>query len=197
MSQIPFRIIEGTGERRESLLNEAELIAAARLGDTAAFEQLYEYYRDRIYNVIYYSLNEVEQTEDVLQTVFVKVFQSLPHFRFESSLLTWMYRITLNECKNRRRRFGLFVPISQIRDGLEEPDPAPGPEDLHASARRRQIVRLAVMNLKPKYRNAVVLRYLEEMSYEKIAETLRCSPGTVASRLSRALEILARQLSRF
>ncbi len=137
----------------------------------------------------------MEQAEDVLQTVFIKIFRSLPYFRFESSLLTWMHRITLNECKNRRRRFALFVPISRIQDGLEEPDPAPRPDDLHASAQRLQMVRQAVMNLKPKYRSVVVLRYLEEMSYEKIAETLECSSGTVASRLSRALEILAAKLS--
>lgn len=195
-SQIPFRVLDGAGNRKEELRDEQELIAAAQHGYTAAFQQLYDHYRDRIYNVIYYSLDDLQQAEDVLQSVFVKVFRSLPTFRFESSLLTWMYRITLNECKNRKRGPRLFVPISKIREGLEEPDPGPGPEDLHAAGQRSRMVRHAVMNLKPKYRSVVILKYLEEMSYEKIAQTLHCSPGTVASRLSRALEILAARLSR-
>jgi len=194
MSQIPFRVIDGAGNRNEQLRDEQVLIVSAQHDDTLAFQQLYDHYRDRIYNVIYYSLDDRQQAEDVFQSVFVKVFESLSGFRFESSFLTWMYRITLNECKNRKRRPQLFVPISKIREGLEEPDPGPGPEDLHASGQRSRLVRRAVMNLKPKYRSVIILKYIEEMSYEKIAETLDCSPGTVASRLSRALEILGTRL---
>jgi len=180
--------------KRQTPSGEQDLIAAAQHGDTGAFQELYEYYRERVYNLIYYSLNDVQQAEDAFQTVFVKVFKALPHFRLESSFHTWMYRIALNECKNRKRRPRLFVPISNISDGRDEPDPSPGPDALHASNQSAQIVRRAVMNLKPKYRTVVILKYLEEMSYEEIAVTLGCSPGTVASRLCRALQILEKRL---
>jgi RNA polymerase sigma-70 factor (ECF subfamily) len=191
-----FRLIEGSAnEKSTNLPTEEELIRAAQSGDTAAFQELYDHYRDRVYSLIYYSLNDAHQVEDALQTVFVKVFQALPFFRLESSFLTWIYRVALNECKNRRRRQKLFVSMNEIRNGgLEEPGPGPAPDSLHESRQIAQQVRIAVMALKPKYRQVVILKYLEELSYEEVAAVVGCSAGTVASRLYRALQILEAKL---
>lgn len=194
MKPLKFELIEGSRGTESLQPNERSLILSAQQGDTAAFKELYERYRERVYNLIHYSLENVEQAEDVLQTVFVKVFQALPFFRLESGFLTWIYRVALNECKNRKRSRRIFVPIAAVEKGDEQAHPGPGPDDVHAAQQLSAIVRDAVKGLKPKYRIVVVLKYLEEMSYEEVAETLGCSTGTVASRLYRALEMLETRL---
>jgi RNA polymerase sigma-70 factor (ECF subfamily) len=179
------------------LLNERELILATQRGDTGAFKELYEYYSDRIFTLLSYSLNDSAAAEDALQTVFVKVFEALPFFRLESSFLTWIYRVALNECKNRKRRRKLFVPISRETEDSHHIDPGPAPDHQHAVQQASRLIHDAVMDLKPKYRAVVVLKYLEELSYEEIAVVLSCSQGTVATRLHRALAILEKKLRQF
>lgn len=168
--------------------DERELVAGVRGGDRAAFREIYERYRDRVYRLIFYSLNERLLAEDILQTVFLKIYRSLPGFRFESSLSTWIYRIALNECMNQnRRRNPEHVPIESILGSGEDIDTALAPDDQHARNELQRIVQQTVFDLPPKLRSVVVLKYLEELSYDQIAEVLECAPGTVASRLNRAL----------
>ena len=85
---------------------ERATVIAAQQGDRDAFKELYERYRDRVYNFIFYSLSDELMAEDVLQIVFVKIYRGLPNFRFDASLATWIYRITLNECLNQQRGRG-------------------------------------------------------------------------------------------
>lgn len=174
--------------------HETELVVLAQQGNRSAFQQLYEHYRDRIYSLILYSLPDRSQAEDAMQTVFVKVYQTLPFFRRESSFSTWIYRVALNECKNRRRRKRLFLSLSDFQDGRNEPDQKPSPHELHASRQMDHLVQKAILELRPKHRTVVVLKYVEELSYEEMAAVLGCSRGTVASRLSRALEALEEKL---
>lgn len=190
-----FQVLRRSPESA-SLPGERDLVLRAQQGDTGAFKQLYDHYKDRIHTVIYYSLRDDDATEDVLQTVFVKVFQALPLFRLESCFLTWVYRVALNECKNRRRRRKLFVPISDAEEVWNKYDPGALPDAQHASEQMQQEVRVAVLALRPKLRAVVVLRYIEDLSYEEIAAVLGSSPGTVASRLHRALAVLESRLSR-
>ena len=198
MANKSYRLIYGLQPAiGNPLLNERELILAAQKGDTGAFKELYEYYSDRIFTLLSYSLNDSAAAEDALQTVFVKVFEALPFFRLESSFLTWIYRVALNECKNRKRRRKLFVPISRETEDLHHIDPGPAPDHQHAVQQASRLIHDAVMDLKPKYRAVVVLKYLEELSYEEIAVVLGCSQGTVATRLHRALAILEKKLRRF
>jgi len=175
-------------------LDERTTVIAAQEGDRDAFRLLYERYRDRVYNFIFYSIGDQLRAEDVLQIVFVKIFRGLPGFRFESSLATWIYRIALNECLNQQRKRGIQqVPFEALLGSDEEPSAAA--TDLqHAESERREIVHRALMELSPKLRSVVALRYLEELSYEEIASVLDCSAGTVASRLNRALSQLEQQL---
>jgi RNA polymerase sigma-70 factor, ECF subfamily len=175
-------------------LDERAIVIAAQQGDKEAFKVLYDRYRDRVYNFIFYSIGEQLRAEDLLQVVFVKIFRGLPGFRFEASLATWIYRIALNECLNQQRRRGIQqVPFEALLGSDEEP--ASAAADLqHAESERREIVHRAVMELSPKLRAVVALRYIEELSYEQIAEVLECSAGTVASRLNRALGQLEKRL---
>ena len=174
------------------LPNERELLLAAQQGDASAFKELYEHYCDRIYNVIRYSLKDAAAAEDALQNVFIKVYEALPCFRLESSFLTWVYRVAINECKNRKRSRWFFTSLEEISDNLNHAHPAP--DALHAADELKESVRLAVLQLRPKYRQVVALKYSEDLSYEEIAAILKCSPGTVASRLHRALDLLEKRL---
>ncbi|MFP5264774.1 MAG: RNA polymerase sigma factor [Blastocatellia bacterium] len=167
----------------------------AQRGDRCAFKALYESYRDRVYNIIFYSMGDELASEDILQIVFIKIYRGLPGFRFEASLATWIYRITLNECLNQQQRRGAqYVPFEAILGSDDEFDSAAPPDLEHADKERREIIRRAMMELPPKLRDVIALKYLEGLSYEEIAAVLGCAPGTVASRLSRALEKLETRL---
>ncbi|HVG22253.1 MAG TPA: RNA polymerase sigma factor [Blastocatellia bacterium] len=174
---------------------ERELIVGAQRGDRSAFKTLYDRYRDRVYNLIFYSMGDELVSEDILQVVFIKIYRGLPGFRFEANLATWIYRITLNECLNQQRRRGAqYVPFEAILGSDDEFDTAAPPDLEHAEKERREIIRGAMMELTPKLRDVIALKYLEGLSYEEIASVLECAPGTVASRLNRALEQLEARL---
>jgi RNA polymerase sigma-70 factor, ECF subfamily len=174
---------------------ERAIIIAVQRGDRDAFKDLYERYRDRVYNIVFYSMGDESRAEDVLQIVFVKIYKGLSNFRFEASLATWIYRIALNECLNQQRRRGAqHVPFEALLGSDEELDSGPAADAQHAEGERREIVHRAVMELSPKLRAVVALKYLEGLSYDEIASVLECSAGTVASRLNRALGELEARL---
>ncbi|HKP87784.1 MAG TPA: RNA polymerase sigma factor [Blastocatellia bacterium] len=174
---------------------ERDLVVAAQRGDRNAFKALYDRYRDRLYNLIFYALGDELWAEDVLQIVFIKIYKGLPSFRFEAALATWVYRITVNECMNQQQRRGAeYVPFEAILGSDVEYDPESPPDLQHADNERREIIHQAVMELPPKLRAVVALKYLEGLSYDEIASALECKPGTVASRLNRALSELEARL---
>jgi len=174
---------------------ERDLVVAAQRGDRSAFKALYDRYRDRVYNLIFYALGDELRTEDVLQIVFIKIYKGLPSFRFEAAFATWIYRIVINECLNQQQRRGAeYVPFEALLGSDNEFDPDSQPDLQHADNERREIIHQAVMELPPKLRAVVALKYLEGLSYEEIASTLECAPGTVASRLNRALTELEARL---
>ncbi|HSB08522.1 MAG TPA: RNA polymerase sigma factor [Blastocatellia bacterium] len=182
------------GERRIDT-EDRQLVEAAQSGDGNAFKALYERYRDRVYNLSFYSLGETLWAEDVLQIVFLKVFRGLSEFRFESEFATWIYRITLNECRNQlRRKPAPYVPLEAILGGIEESDSRDLPDAEQLERERRQIIQRALMDMSTKLRTVVVLKYVEGLSYDEIARVLECAPGTVASRLNRALSGLEARL---
>ena len=177
---------------------DRELVVAAQGGDAGAFRELYEAYRDRIYSLVVYSIGDPSQTQDVLQTVFFKIFRGLRSFRFQSSLSTWIYRIAHNECQDHhRRRSAPHVPLEAILGSGDEIDGRPTSDDQHAQQERETIIRQALMQLPFKMREVVVLKYVEGLSYEEMSKALGCAPGTVASRLNRALAALEERLRPF
>ena len=174
---------------------EQATVIAAQQGDRDAFKVLYDRYRDRVYNIIFYSMGDELRAEDVLQIVFVKIYRGLPSFRFEASLSTWIYRIALNECLNQQRgRKAQHIPFEALLGSDEELDSGSAADLRHAEGERREIVHRAVMELPPKLRAVVALKYLDGLSYEEIGSVLECSQGTVASRLNRALSQLEARL---
>src|ERR1700720_1723041 len=119
-------------QEKHSDLEERELVAAACRGDRAAFKRLYDLFRDRVYNVAFYSLGEELWAEDVLQIVFLKIYRGLAGFRHEAGLATWIYRIALNECQNQLRRRGpRQVRLEEILGSAEDLDPRALPDADH------------------------------------------------------------------
>lgn len=174
---------------------ERHLIQAVQRGDSAAFRELYDDYRERIYNLVAYSIGDPLQTQDVLQTIFLKVFRGLANFRFQSSLSTWIYRIAHNECHNHHRtRRATHVPLEAILGSNHEMDTKPISHEQHVRKERETIIQQTLMQLPFKMREVVVLKYIEGLSYEEMGRILRCAPGTVASRLNRALTELEERL---
>ncbi|KAF0250317.1 MAG: ECF subfamily RNA polymerase sigma-24 factor [bacterium] len=173
---------------------ELDLIVAAQQGDISAFKQLYQSYRDKIYNLIFYLLGQTMLAEDVLQMVFIKAYQALPSFRFQGQFVSWLYRIAINECHDQQKRLAAYVPLETILGTGEELDLNLAPDKIHAQGQRQEIIQAALSQLSTNLREVVVLKYLEGLSYEEIALVLDCSTGTVASRLSRALTQLEKSL---
>lgn len=171
---------------------DARLIGQCQQGDREGFRALFEAYRDRVYTLAAYFSGDEATAKDVTQEVFVKLFQRIGDFRGNSLFDTWLYRLVMNTCMDERRRSRRFVPL-QLLTGVNQMT-----RESHEQDRMRAeiagLVQAAVKRLTPKLRLPVVLRYVEELSYEEIAAVLGCSQGTVASRLNRAHRILGREL---
>lgn len=172
---------------------DRNLLEACRRGDREALRALFDATKDRVYSIAVWFAADEAAAKDVTQEVFLKLFSSIGRFRGESAFGTWLYRLVVNVCMDERRRQRRLVPL-----GREEETSQPagvGPQERHlASRQRREAVRAALAQLSPKLRLPIVLRYLEELSYEEIARVLGCGKGTVASRLSRGHRELARRL---
>jgi RNA polymerase sigma-70 factor, ECF subfamily len=172
---------------------DARVIRACQAGDREAFRLLFEAYKDRVFSIACYSLGDKAAADDVTQQVFVKLFTRIGQFRGESEFTTWLYRLVINSCLDERRRRRRFLPVEEfapMSKAIYRKSPDTGYE-------RREIagsVREAIGGLKPKMRLPILLKYIEGLSYEEIAEVLGCSKGTVASRLNRAHKALAKRL---
>ncbi len=169
------------------------MLEACQKGDREAFRVLYEIYKDRVYSLALLFSGGNDAARDLAQEVFLKLFSVIGQFQSGSSFDTWLYRIVVNVCMDEHRRNRRLVFLDHNADVfLRSGDGTP--EDDMSRKSVTECVRRAVSELKPKLRVPIVLRYIEGLSYEEIAAVLRCSPGTVASRLNRAHRALAKKL---
>ncbi len=173
-------------------LPDESVIAACQRGDREAFSLLFETYQHRVYSIALYSLGGDEAlAKDVAQQVFLKLITGIQGFRRESAFTTWLYRLVVNACTDERRRLRRFLPFSDVQRMAVDKDE----EAVLAREEISAAVRDAIMRLKPKLRMPILLKYVEGLSYEEIADVLGCSTGTVASRLNRGHKELARKLA--
>jgi RNA polymerase sigma-70 factor (ECF subfamily) len=183
-------------------LEDHELVAQLQAGIESAYETLLVRYQQPVYNLVWRLLGDPSETSDVVQEVFLKIFRNIHTFRGNSSLKTWVYRIAVNEAHNHRRWFsrhhGAEVGLAQedTSRSYEEilPDPGRTPYDLTLDQETRALLEEALAKLNPKFRAAVVLRDIEDLSYEEIAQVLDLSMGTVKSRILRGREALRKIL---
>lgn len=174
--------------------NGREVIEACQRGEHDAFSALFEANKDKVYSIaLRYSGNEA-MAMDIAQETFLKVLSSIPDFRGEAAIDSWLYRVVVNCCLDQQRRRRRLKPLVEDFFDLFR---APGETVLHELLRSemQQHVQAVVARLAPEQRIVVILRYTEGLSYEQIAEILGCSAGTVASRLNRAHKVLERRLS--
>ncbi len=182
--------------------DDLELLRRFASGDAAAFDDIVRTYQGRIVTLCRYLLGNAADADDAAQDVFVKAFKNLKNFRPEAALYTWLYRIAVNTCIDRRRRpfFLSFFRADEGGEGSDEPFPglqseAPSPEQLVESQQISEEIQRALKKLSPKLRAAIVLKEIEGLRYEEIGEVLEISLGTVKSRISRAREELKRTLT--
>jgi RNA polymerase sigma-70 factor, ECF subfamily len=181
---------------------EDALVTALSQGAEDAYEILIQRYQQPVYSLVCRLMNDPGDAPDIVQEVFLKVFRNIGAFRGNSSLKTWIYRIAVNEAYNHRRWFCRHqkqeVALSS-EEGLPNQadnmtDPGRSPFDQAADHETRALVEHALEKLNPKFRAAVVLRDIEDLSYEDIATVLDISLGTVKSRILRGREALRKIL---
>jgi RNA polymerase sigma-70 factor, ECF subfamily len=153
-------------------------------GDDSAFKLLMQRHKEKVRNIIYMTLNNSGLVDDITQEVFLTVYRNLYGFRFESQFTTWLYRITINKCKDHLRKMkirSIFIPI---KENEEDPVYIPPAESRDIA----EVVRGAIKELPEKLRVPLMLKDIEGMSYQEIAESMQCEIGTVKSRIFRARE---------
>jgi len=187
---------------------EAAIVAELKSGSEAAYAWLIGEFQQPVYGLIYRVVNDPADAADTTQEVFLKVFRGMKQFHAESSLKTWIYRIALHEAANRRRWWFRhkahemsIEPAEPDMPGLGEntvqvalTDHADSPFDRVAQQEVQQRVDEELRKIPEPYRTTLILRDLEEMSYEEIAEVLEISLGTVKSRLTRGRDALRQRL---
>ena len=183
-----------TGE--QSLSNEStegHVIARCQQGDREALRLLFETYKDRVYSIAMYSLGSDEHVAaDVTQQVFLKLMTRIGQFRGDAEFATWLYRLVVNTCRDEQRKQRRWVPLG---DSIVMTSPVKQTQGRqYARKEMSQQVQKAIGQLKPKLRWPILLKYVEGLSYEEIAQVLGCSKGTVASRLNRGHKALSRKL---
>ena len=167
---------------------EDELIRDTLQGDSQAYGQLVLKYQDRLFSAMLHVVGSVDEAEDVVQDSFVQAYIKLNTFQGNSRFFTWLYRIAFNNALSRRRRRRADVSIDQGREltGREPEDRHEAPDEPLMREERVALVKAAMVRLTEEHRTILVLREMQEMAYEEIADILGINIGTVRSRLSRA-----------
>lgn len=162
------------------------LIKRFKDGDKTAFNKLVAKHKDKVRNLVFLTLGDSDYVDDISQDVFISIFHKLGDFRFESKFTTWLYRITVNKCRDylrKKRVRSIFVP-------MQDSDEGPSTRIRSESIDVPGLVRKAIVRLPDKLRIPLILRDIDGFSYKEIAEKLDCEVGTVKSRIFRARESL-------
>ena len=166
--------------------DDFSLIKRFNEGDESVFPELMRKHKEKVRNIIYLTLGNSNTVDDLAQEVFLTVYRNLAHFRFECRFTTWLYRITVNKCKDQRRKMkirNVFIPIKENEIELSYSTDTDSREV-------KEIVRDAITKLPDKLRIPLMLKDIEGFSYQEIAELVECEIGTVKSRIFRARENL-------
>jgi RNA polymerase sigma factor, sigma-70 family len=176
-------------------MSDEALITAFQSGDHDVYRFLVERHQERIRNLLFSIFHDRDFIDDLAQEVFIKAYQALPRFRFEASFYTWLYRIAVNKSRDelRKKKLRRFFSFQTLDEGIETElnvRLSVPPEDRDT----QELVALGLQSLPEKFRTAVVLKDIDGLSYEEIAEVMQCELGTVKSRISRARSMLRKVL---
>ncbi len=157
------------------------------------FEDVVARYDRRLFNVMYGMTGDYHDALDLTEETFIKALKAYPHFRGDSDVFTWLYRIAVNTLKKQHRKRARRAELWQEHLEADPPatsEPSSGDRAI-IEEERSQVVRQAISQLPEVFREAITLRYIDEMSYEEVAEAAGCNMGTVKSRIARAKSMLA------
>ena len=182
-----------------SVNDEDKLIELALAGQSSAFETLVVRYQDRLYTAMISIVGSADEAEDVVQESFIQAYLKLDTFQRNSRFFTWLYRIAFNFALARRRRRKNHQSLDETREntGSEPEFEGDTPDTRMTRTEDIQLVHRALALLSEDHRSILVLREMEDLSYEDIAEVLKISIGTVRSRLNRSRAALKQQLEKF
>jgi len=180
---------------------DKELVKRVQKGEKGAFDLLVLKYERKIVNLVMRYVRDPEQALDITQEAFIKAYRALPRFRGDSAFYTWLYRIAVNTAKNylaaqRRRPMNIELDLQDpeqygLHAKLKESDT---PEGLALSQELQDTLERAIAALPDDLRQAIILRELDGMSYEEIAQTMECPVGTVRSRIFRARDAIGKKV---
>ena len=181
--------------------SDNKLVKRVQKGDKGAFDLLVLKYQHKIVNLVMRYVRDPETALDITQEAFIKAYRALPRFRGDSAFYTWMYRIAVNTAKNhlaaqRRRPMDVELDLQDpeqydLHAKLKETDT---PEGVTLRNELKETVERAIAALPEDLRTAIILRELDGMSYEEIAQTMECPVGTVRSRIFRARDAIAKKV---
>jgi RNA polymerase sigma-70 factor (ECF subfamily) len=179
-------------------IREQALIRRLRERDERAFQEIVRLYQHKVFNLVFRMIGSREEAEDVAQEVFVTVFKSVEGFRGEAKFSTWLYRIAANHCKNRMKYLGRrsYKATGELDEAAERElaDAQPsamtphldGPEKVLEGLQMEKLVQEGIALLDEEHRMLIVLRDVEDLSYQEISQITGLAEGTVKSRLHRA-----------
>jgi RNA polymerase sigma-70 factor (ECF subfamily) len=180
---------------------DQQLVERVQSGDKRAFDVLVLKYQHRIYSLVSRFIRDPDEVQDVVQESFIKAYRALPGFRGESAFFTWLYRIAINTAKNylvsrSRRPPGADVDVEDAEyfESAGALRDLAGPENLLMTEQLRGVIDRAIAALPEDLRTALTLREFDGLSYEEIAEVMRCPVGTVRSRIFRAREAVDHEI---
>ncbi len=184
------------------MTSDEELVARATAGDQEAFGQLVKRWERPIYALAYRTLRREEEARDVVQDAFLRAYRGLKGFKGEAKFSSWLYRITLNLCRDWMRK-ERRAPVAQVPEGTDPLDladqqaaPTESVEDLVARREMSAAVQLAMAELPEEQRMAIMLKEYHGLTFQEIAEMLDCPLSTVKTRLYQGLTVLRRRLER-
>lgn len=170
-------------------MEDTDLVQLCQKGDMDAFEQLFRKYQKQVYNISFRMMGNRDDALDITQEIFVRAYQKIDKFNFKSSFSTWLYRLATNFCIDELRRHKRDVNIMPLENANLEVDQVT-PEDIAIMNDREKEVWNALNSLKEKERAIIILKDIDGLSYNEIAEILECSLGRVKSRIHEARQNL-------
>lgn len=178
-------------ENKKDYISDEELIEKFQNGDIYAFEQIVKRYKNQLLNFAYRFLGDIEDSEDIVQETFLRIFRKRNAYKNIAKFSTWIYTITGNLAKTelRRKKKRKLFSISSLgydEKDYELPDLRRGPEEKADSVVNEEIIQKAIDVLSPKFKEVIILRDIQELSYEEISKILKIPLGTVKSRVNRA-----------
>ena len=181
---------------------DAQDVQAAQAGDMAAFQRLFDSYKQRAYGIAYRYLNHKEDALDAVQNAFIKVYRALGSYQSQSSFYTWLARVVVNTAIDMRRSRGRHESVSYDEEALGGEQPPgrsrePRPDRAALSHDLGESINEAIDQLPEAQKTVFVLHVVEQMSYQEIADTMKISIGTVMSRLFYARKKLQKQLTAY